>query len=425
MKSLKELMIRLEEYLSKHGKEIEVSKAIKKEFLEKGLNLRTTNLLINGMELSELTKVELIAISKALHNLGIVIFNPKTYFTESELTGYKEYKHKQEEIEDIITFENCIGNKFGSEYTACYVDINFIYWLVKNRMIAYDFETQRNARLKKLGGGYIRKINVNNKSVEEIKNLYLNGKAFITTLTLNLVGEGDIRYDVDSNSLLIDTREVILTCIDGWHRISGIVKAVEEAKLNNKTLEGYVNINIETYTVDEARNFIFINEKKNAIDKNFTKTLSNDEYNIYAKEINSYGDKNSNPLHGEIAMDYSGHKIQKTKTIQYIIAEALRIAKYEASVLKRKKEISGLIDRVNYIVESIKEETECFNESVFNSMYVYGLYILVSAENDFETLEKDIRLIINSEEKLKALKTDSKDCSMAKINRFWREVKCL
>ena len=290
MKSLRELLVILEKFLQDNADKKDVLKSINEEFLKKRLNMRIPIQLINGMELTSLKKIELIGVVEALYNTGYTKFNPSNYFNDVEINKYNNYIGEKEKEVDIIEFDNVTIKPSGDGFFIPYVPISYVHDLVEDRFISYNFETQRNAKIKKVGEGFIKQINVNKRSVEEIKELYLNNNAFVTTITLNLTGseeDGGINYDKENRKLYIKLgSDMTLDCIDGWHRLSGITKAVEEAKSREISLEGYINISIETFTIEEARNFIYLNEKKNNIDKDFTKTLNNDDYNIYAKEIN-------------------------------------------------------------------------------------------------------------------------------------------
>ena len=424
MKSLKELLATLERFLQENGDKKNILKSITEEFLKKKLNMRIPMQLINGMELTNLKKIELIGIVEALYGEGYQVFKPSNYFNDIEISKYNTYIGDMDKEIDVIEFNNVIISPNGDGFFIPYVPISYIHDLVEDRLISYNFETQRNAKIKKVGEGFIKKINVNKRSVEEIKELYLNNKAFVTTITLNLTGsdsEGNIGYDEANKTLHIQLNgDLTLDCIDGWHRLSGITKAVEEAKIKEKQIEGYINVAIETFTTEEARNFIFLNEKKNNIDKDFTKTLSNDDYNVYAKELNKFGNKTNNLLYDNIAIDYATYKVRHSRTTQYVVADALRDSNFDISILKRKKDIVKLAEDVNFVCEYIKaykyeDDEEKFNNSVYNSNYMYYIYITVVKDKNIEELEKVCETLINNEETLKRLGLNAKRCSYKSI----------
>ena len=431
MKSLKELLVILEKFLQDNADKKDVLKNINEEFLRKRLNMRIPIQLVNGMELTSLKKIELIGVVEALYNTGYTKFNPSNYFSDIEINKYNNYIGEKEKEVDIIEFDNVTIKPSGDGFFIPYVPISYIHDLVEDRLISYNFETQRNAKIKKIGEGFIKQINVNKRSVEEIKDLYLNNNAFVTTITLNLTGseeDGGINYDKENRKLYIKLgSDMTLDCIDGWHRLSGITKAIEEAKLKEVSLEGYINISIETFTVEDARNFIYLNEKKNNIDKDFTKTLNNDDYNVYAKEINKFGNGTNNLLYNNIAIDYATHKVRKSRTTQYVIADALRDSKYDVSILRRKKDITRVVENINFICEYIKaykygDNKEAFDKSIYNSNYMYYIYIVVSKDKTLEEDEKIAETLIDNEEKLSILGLNTKRCSYKTINEVIKEL---
>lgn len=158
MKSLKELLVILEKFLQDNADKKDVLKNINEEFLRKRLNMRIPIQLVNGMELTSLKKIELIGVVEALYNTGYTKFNPSNYFSNIEINKYNNYIGEKEKEVDIIEFDNVTIKPSGDGFFIPYVPISYIHDLVEDRLISYNFETQRNAKIKKIGEGFINKL---------------------------------------------------------------------------------------------------------------------------------------------------------------------------------------------------------------------------------------------------------------------------
>ena len=86
-----------------------------------------------------------------------------------------------------------------------------------------------------------------------------------------------------------------------------------------------------------------------------------------------------------------------------------------------------MVENINFICEYIKaykygDNKEAFDKSIYNSNYMYYIYIVVSKDKTLEEDEKIAETLIDNEEKLSILGLNTKRCSYKTINEVIKEL---
>ncbi|MGG1659456.1 DNA sulfur modification protein DndB [Brevibacillus sp. NRS-1366] len=228
---------------------------LKKGLSEHGIEAGDTQYIITGrIPLSELSiSVLCLITSKLFNETELEAANPENYFT-------------QQEIKQCQSFEVLVGeDKISLPYTLSNVtfvrDANYsttisaqeIKKLMDSNLLTYNFETQREARVEKdKDDQIVLKPKTNPKSVSEIADLLKTGDLETTTITFNaLVNTSDSGEELvfnHKNKSLTITKGTQLNILDGYHRISGIVKALTE----DETLDTVFDLKILNYSTRRA-----------------------------------------------------------------------------------------------------------------------------------------------------------------------------
>lgn len=132
--------------------------------------------------------------------------------------------------------------------------------------ITYNLETQREAKLIKVGNSTYKQATIHPEKVEAIKKLMLSGDFENNTITLNIrkTGLEKKEYDQSRNRLTIwiDKKTTYVDIPDGAHRVTAIVQTIRE----NPDAKGIMKICIKNLDVEETRKFILQESKGNTED---------------------------------------------------------------------------------------------------------------------------------------------------------------
>ncbi|SNZ10006.1 DNA-sulfur modification-associated [Terribacillus aidingensis] len=163
--------------------------------------------------------------------------------------------------------------------------------LMDSQLIQYNFDTQREARLRKNSKTeeIIPIPKVNESSVNEIVNLIKNDDLISSMLTFNArLGSGDtpgeeIIYNSDDRTLTINPG-TLFDCMDGFHRVSGIVTAL----LQYPDKDMIFKINILNFTVEKARAYFAQMNTVNPVSKAQIERFAKKNYSTFVVEQLEY-----------------------------------------------------------------------------------------------------------------------------------------
>ncbi|MCY8174870.1 DNA sulfur modification protein DndB [Bacillus inaquosorum] len=144
----------------------------------------------------------------------------------------------------------------------------------------------------------------NPKSVEEIKELFKKGDLIVSMFTFNArFGTSDedeeIEYNPSDLSLTV-TKGTLVDVLDGYHRISGVVKAITEAPELDQTFI----LNILNYTEEKAKRHFAQMNTINPVEKSRIEELGQKRYSSTIVEQLKYNSelKDKISVQSEIGM---------------------------------------------------------------------------------------------------------------------------
>ncbi|APD21239.1 hypothetical protein J9345_11615 [Bacillus subtilis subsp. subtilis] len=257
----------------------------------------------NDNNIQRLNEKEVYIFSKELHKLtGVAALDPLSYFPPrlaKELEGGRIFAG-EEVLTLPYTFKNVI--KINEDNYVTSITAKELSELYNSSILQYNYNTQREGRFIK--GSLIPVPKTNPKSVEEIKELFKKGDLIVSMFTFNArFGTSDedeeIEYNPSDLSLTV-TKGTLVDVLDGYHRISGVVKAITEAPELDQTFI----LNILNYTEEKAKRHFAQMNTINPVEKSRIEELGQKRYSSTIVEQLKYNSelKDKISVQSEIGM---------------------------------------------------------------------------------------------------------------------------
>lgn len=424
-----------------------IYKTVKNELIKKKLTPFIFNEVMNeenGLNISDLETNEQIAIAKGLYNYGLEKFKPSNYFNINELGAYETYIDINENNDMELIFENV--KEYNDYYYCCtYWKPSEQYRARKNRLVRYNFATQRQANIRKTAYGTIRReINLNRKSVNGIKEMIKAGEYFPPdTLTLNILlleeKNANVHYNKEKEELRIKinydidaTDYTVVDFTDGWHRDTAIYELYNEGFDVEKTFKGFP-VNISIVKPEVAARFVNRQMLANRESDEYMRAMEKNSYNYFIEAVN----KNSKSiLFNQIAK--TREEMLKTDKLTYneVFEKALRhIEKNEDITIEgRSMMIYGTekyVDIINTIFEILEDKKvdnkimKVFkSENIWLGYFAIWSYLQKNKLNDIEEYKLIDNFVENviatKDEDIKDLKLNNKAFNIGNTYNFFR-----
>lgn len=424
-----------------------IYKIVKNELIKKKLTPFIFNEVMNeenGLNISNLETNEQVAIAKGLYNYGLEKFKPSNYFNINELGAYETYIDINENNDMELIFENV--KEYNDYYYCCtYWKPSEQYRARKNRLVRYNFATQRQANIRKTAYGTIRReINLNRKSVNGIKEMIKAGEYFPPdTLTLNILlleeKNANVHYNKEKEELRIKinydidaTDYTVVDFTDGWHRDTAIYELYNEGFDVEKTFKGFP-VNISIVKPEVAARFVNRQMLANRESDEYMRAMEKNSYNDFIEAVN----KNSKSiLFNQIAK--TREEMLKTDKLTYneVFEKALRhIEKNEDITIEgRSMMIYGTekyVDIINTIFEILEDKKvdnkimKVFkSENIWLGYFAIWSYLQKNKLNDIEEYKLIDNFVENviatKDEDIKDLKLNNKAFNIGNTYNFFR-----
>lgn len=211
------------------------------------------------------------ALYKASKEIEI---DPQNFFTDREIKEAQSFSGESKNEDSLfpVIIEGVL--KVDDGVFKVVMNNHLINNLLVKGGLNYNFESQREATVKKKDDQIIHVPTVNNASIQEITEHLLNGTLVYTDPIINArLGTSDegeeVIYDEENNKLMI-TEGTIIDIVDGYHRLKGNQTALSI----NPDINFNFPITIINTTVDEARRYVGQIGKANPISKARAKELA-------------------------------------------------------------------------------------------------------------------------------------------------------
>ncbi len=420
--------------------------SVREELIKKKLTPYIFNEVMNeenGLNINDLEINEQIAIAKGLYKYGLEKFKPSNYFTTNEIGAYETYVNLNNEDSMELIFDNV--TEYNDYYYCCaYWRPSEQYRARKNRLVRYNFATQRQATIKRDAYGSIRReIKLNRKSVNGIKELIKKGEYFPPdTLTLNILLLEDkianVEYNEKEQKLRIrinynidDIDYTVVDFTDGWHRDTAIYELYNEGFDVEEYFKGFP-VNISIVKPEVAAKFVNRQMLANKESDEYLKAIENNNYNDFIERINK---NNKSILFNQIAKTREEMSQMNKLTYNEVFEKALRyVEKIENIKIEGRSIMAFGVDNYIRIISTIFEilqEKDIDDKTIklFKSEGIWlGYFALWSylQKNKLDEIE-EYKLIYNFVEnmiglknEIESLKLNNKNFNIGKTYELFR-----
>lgn len=180
------------------------------------------------------------------------------YFYDDEIKLYSKKISKKIQNEDVVF------NKFlvveDDQIVLTLTNKELREKLISRNKINYNPETQRDMTIRETKTGEIKEITLVPDALKGIYELIDSGNYISDALTLNI----NIDYynpPKIQNDKLIISKDTILDCIDGFHRL----KVINQYSVINPEWEKNLIVNLMMFNTDKAVRYILQEDKKNPL----------------------------------------------------------------------------------------------------------------------------------------------------------------
>jgi hypothetical protein len=408
MRDLNNLKNNLDKLLNANLTNRELSKLLTSEVYQKNLPSNLSGALFNkAKEIIDCNEKELICLSSVFYKyFKNEEVNPKQYFSQQQIVNYYNDIREEKEEVDTLEFKDCIQIN-DTSYIA-FADAESLYNYYVNNLIIYNKSTQRASRIRVLGSGYVvKEISVNKNAVKEIANEMLNHTYESDMIIFNVVQIPNkilnVNYEnrilsIKPNLDLQDEDTTIVNVVDGYHRLSAIVRAAEKCKKENKTIPKDMGLIVKIVIRDiiGAKRIVSQSFKRSATNKDFLKSLEVSDYSKLADAFISRCDI----LRDNVYDTYEECLIQKGYTYKVLLTDTIKmIIDKDKVYLNNLSMINKMADIFNQMIEYIYNEYysnlgACRNDSNLlkvNSFAYWLVYLYGIVEANIQ--EEDLLLV--------------------------------
>lgn len=203
--------------------------------------------------------------------------NVNDYYSDKEIKNYSTSKANKQKFKYPIIFENVL--RVDADQWVTTITVKELCELYNNNILIYNPATQRNPKVKNVGGFTTYRININRRSVLQIRNLLERNLFISNDLSLNI--RGAYRYDSLENEIIIE--EDGLDVIDGFHRLMAII----ELSVTDPEFDETFILNLMNFSEEKAKRFIAQQDKRNKINRSYSRSLDNTRYeNLIVTRLN-------------------------------------------------------------------------------------------------------------------------------------------
>jgi hypothetical protein len=398
---------------------------VNKSLSEFGIPSGFFNEIINKKSLlSEIDLGLLCLITDAVFKIdGSDSVRTASYFTEGEINSSESYKFKNDQgVELPIVLKDVL--KIDQDRFITTIKMTELVKWYHSGLIVYDSEVQRGLKYIRNKDGVVPVPIVNRESVDDIAEDMEEETFFTDTIRINVYAEDfePIVYNPKTKILTIK-EDVVISIVDGFHRLKGAIKAV----LKNPEMSLIEELSICMYDTDTAKKFFGQINKQNPIDKQRLEELEEEKVSFAAvKQLKLHSD-----LKGKIASGSKVSKIADQWTTESTLANAIEYT-FEPKNTPQANAIGQyLTEYFNHLVSYYKEEFNVSSASILKHQRMFIGYVVFAKKLkdlnlDFNHLSKIIdNLNVNNNNELIDIVTDNRGTSsrlQKKVREYFENI---
>ncbi len=310
------------------------------------------------------------------------------WYTESEITEFKKQRYQSDKIKFPIKID-CVQVAPDQWIGKC--DARFLMRLRNSQLINYNENAQRALKRRIKGGLETYTIDINNKAVDQIVDLYGSGNYISNTITLNIPENADVSmsYNKEDKQLVINSISSF-DIADGYHRFMALSRIYQRNKDFNYEME----LRIIQFDDDKVKQFIFQEDQKTKMRKVYSDSYNVlDVANMITERINTSA---RSDLAGQISRNEGKINYGEfAKCVQYFY----KTKKTTASERMRFVGVvrDELISKLNAVMEGCSEYAASSRLSFMDLMIIFTF---ITSTNDTDEIIKNINKAIENKGKL-------------------------
>jgi hypothetical protein len=398
---------------------------IKKELKKYNVLPGTVQLILNEPE-EQLKKIEnedrklLCLLTEQIYVAsGNLNLNPENFFSSREI---KEAKTTYEgEIREKIDFPYTFKEKaiqLAHDMYITKISGQDIKMLMDNKLLQYEPEAQREARVSvvKKNEGYeiIPKPKIIKRHMLQIKESYNKGEGLPSHLIFNArLGTADegieLVYDEETMKLTIQ-KGTLLDCLDGFHRITAVVKALEE----NPDLDIVFSLTVVNFDLSKAKTYFAQINTIEPVGKSHIEQMKKEKQATFVVDQLKYSEALKGRISPSDNIPHTTSLLVSTKTLLDAIDEIYEI-KDRAEAIKVANYLKDFFKQLFYAFpdEFLGDVAEIRDKSLINANVMFYGYVLLSKRM------KDENIPLNK------LTDIISKIDFSRDNKKWKEYKVL
>jgi DNA-sulfur modification-associated len=348
---------------------------------------------------------------------GNLELNPENYFSQREI---KEVKSTFEgEVQKKVDFPYTLkpAIQVAPDMFITTIKASEIKLFMDNKLLQYNFETQREARVrvdKNDPTNIIQEVKINKKHMEHIKESIVKGEALPSTLTFNArLGTGDegfeLVYDESTMELTIQ-KGTLLDCLDGFHRVTAIVKALEE----NPNADMTFMLNVVNFDIPKAREYFAQMNTIEPIGKGHLENIKKERQADFIVDQLKYNSELKGRISPSENIPYTSSLLVSLKTLADAIDEVYGIED-RVEAIKTANYLKEFFNKLFYAFpdEFLGDVAAIREKSLINANVMFYGYVLLSKRM------KDVGIPLDK------LPDIIKKINFSRDNKQWQEYKVL
>lgn len=411
----------LNQNIAQTGQNYYINKNLTPAKIMKILNKENPLPMCHERELYYLCRI--LAISKRTNNEPILaedelnLIDTNKYFNLKEIQiadGYKSLPKSRNK--SSFTIKNV--RRISDKVFIAIMSYDDIIDFMEDGWITYNYSTQRQATVRKKKGqkGIVVEPTINQESLTEIEELIKANKFTPNLITLNITdysgfGSQDKGFSYANNNITIN-RGTEVAIIDGFHRVIATIRAKEHA-IDPSTIDGVWYVNILNFTIDEAQDYVYREDKRNPIDEKHKATYNkNDASMDVVTKLNSFGGAKTNAMFNRLTTNVMEINYSDKYTTFEVISNAVK----HTFDLEKPMNIAFTVDVLhkgfNYIIglQQDKFDNKNKNKDLATNYNMFAFYVvLICKLKDSQNLMNDLKHFI-----------DKIDFSID--NKFWKNI---
>lgn len=358
-------------------------------------------------------------------------FKLENYFNEHQIFNYEGIIPQKIEINQIM-LENFVM-KNDMEWSG-YMTYEQIYQCLTYNRFHYNFDTQREPMIVRLGNKIVKAPSINKDSVDAIAESVKQNKFEDTQIVLNCRISDSGEYKMiphiiyEKNGLTIANLEILqkLDVPDGMHRILGISKAYEEDADKAKYKDMKIGIRLVIRSSEDCVAIVSQSFKRGDTGKNYLSVLDENDITKFVDKLIGVCPSLQNNVARTFSLAKADNKLTyKTLMVDMVKRLEIPVENRGLSTIVIKK-MGEKLEEIVSEIENYSENNKDKNCNLLKNVNIFSVYMQIAHDlkdevlGDYELYNSIFDSIVGLENnKIVELGLNLEKCSLNKILSYF------